>query len=88
MIPGPRRLVLRIYLVTTAQVLAILLAVAVVEAERVTLWVEAVGSAEDREHQSEVVRLVNEARLRVQGSALRVRIRDREGKSQVLRVSG
>lgn len=63
-------------------------ALAVVEAERVTLWVEAVGSAEDREHQSEVVRLVNEARLRVQGSALRVRIRDREGKSQVLRVSG
>lgn len=62
-------------------------ALAVVEAERVTLWVEAVGTAEDREHQAEVVRLVNEARLRVRGVPLRVRVRDPAGKTQVLRVS-
>lgn len=62
-------------------------ALAVVEAERVTLWVEAVGSGEDRGHQAEVVRLVNEARLRVRGSVLRVKIRDPAGKQQVVRVS-
>jgi hypothetical protein len=62
-------------------------ALAVVEAERVTRWVEAVGSAQDREHQAEVVRLVNEARLGVRGSGLRVKVRDPAGKRQVLRVS-
>ena len=62
-------------------------ALAVVETERVTLWVEAVGSAEDRAHQAAVVRLVNEARLRVRGAGLRVRVRDPAGKRQVLRVS-
>lgn len=62
-------------------------ALAVVEAERTTLWVEAVGSREDREHQTEVVRLVNEARLRVGGSGLRVKIRDPAEKRQELRVS-
>lgn len=61
-------------------------ALAVVEEERVTLYVEAVGSGEDREHQAEVVRLVNEARLRVRGSGLRVKVRDPTGKCQALRV--
>jgi hypothetical protein len=61
-------------------------ALAVVEAGRLTLWVERMGPEADEADQAEVVRLVNEARLGAGGSRLEVKIRDPAGKRQLLRV--
>ena len=60
---------------------------AVVQAGRVTLWVEAVGTEADQADQAEVVRLMNETRLKAGDSRVVVRVRDPQGKTQVLGVA-